>query len=59
MPPGEIVVHAPVTLRDCLMTGGMIWDSLRIRDIANNIEFVSANDFITNEDIPTNLANLA
>ncbi|KAK1006390.1 hypothetical protein LTR54_006914 [Friedmanniomyces endolithicus] len=59
MPPGVIVVHAPLTLRDCLMTGGMIWDSLRMRNIANNIEFISAHDTITNEDVPANLAKLA
>ncbi|KAK5689292.1 hypothetical protein LTR17_026361 [Elasticomyces elasticus] len=40
MPPGVIVVHAPLTLRDCLMSGGMIWDSIRMRKIANDIEFI-------------------
>ncbi|KAK3110635.1 hypothetical protein LTR53_014867 [Teratosphaeriaceae sp. CCFEE 6253] len=59
MPPGVIVVHAPLTLRDCLMTGGMMWDSLRMRDIANNIQFISAHDTITNEDVPATLAKLA
>ncbi|KAK0262319.1 hypothetical protein LTR35_017732 [Friedmanniomyces endolithicus] len=59
MPPGVIVVHAPLTLRDCLMTGSMIWDWLPLRNIANNIEFISAHDTITNEDVPANLAKLA
>ncbi|KAK3620172.1 hypothetical protein LTR56_023566 [Elasticomyces elasticus] len=59
MPPGVIVVHAPSTLPDCLMTGGMMWDLLRMRDVANNIEFISAHDTITNEDVPANLAKIA
>ncbi|KAK4905828.1 hypothetical protein LTR49_024919 [Elasticomyces elasticus] len=59
MPPGVIVVHALLTLRECLMTGGMMWDSLRMRDIANNIAFICAHDTITTEDIPANLTKLA
>jgi hypothetical protein len=55
MPAGELVPHAPITVTDCLMRGGMLWDSLRIRDILSNILWITENNKATNESIPEQL----
>ena len=49
MPAGELVPHAPVTVTDCLMRGGMLWDTLRMRDILSNIAWITENNDVTNE----------
>jgi hypothetical protein len=56
MPAGEVVPHAPVTVTDCLMKGGMLWDTLRMRDILSNIAWITENNDVTNESIPAQLA---
>ena len=56
MPAGELVPHAPVTVADCLMKGGMLWDTLRMRDIVSNIAWITENNDVTNESIPAQLA---
>jgi len=56
MPAGELVPHAPITVTDCLMRGGMLWDTLRIRDILSNIAWITENNDVTNESIPAQLA---
>jgi len=56
MPAGELVPHAPVTVTDCLMRGGMLWDTLRMRDILSNIAWITENNDVTNESIPAQLA---
>lgn len=56
MPAGELVPHAPVTVTDCLMRGGMLWDTLRIRDILSNIAWITENNDVTNESIPAQFA---
>ena len=56
MPAGELVPHAPVTVTACLMRGGMLWDTLRIRDILSNIAWITENNDVTNESIPAQLA---
>jgi hypothetical protein len=55
MPAGELVPHAPITVFDCLMRGGMRWDTLRIRDILANIAWIAKNYIVTNEPVPAQL----
>ena len=55
MPAGELVPHAPITMSDCLMRGGMRWDTLRTRDILANIAWIVENNSVTNEPIPAQL----
>lgn len=50
MPPGEIIMHSPVTIEDCLMCGGQIWDETRIIDILTNMLWIMENPQISNED---------
>jgi hypothetical protein len=52
MPAGELVPHAPITITDCLMRGGMVWDTLRLPDILYNILYATENNDVTNESIP-------
>jgi len=55
IPAGELVPHAPITVTDCLMRGGMVWDTLRFHDILSNTLLVIENNDITNEPIPAQL----
>ncbi|KAK3070344.1 hypothetical protein LTR53_010628 [Teratosphaeriaceae sp. CCFEE 6253] len=51
LPPGAKAVHAPLTLRTCLMQGGMVWDSLRVPEIMANVWWILEHDECTNEGL--------
>ncbi|GAM88754.1 hypothetical protein ANO11243_067880 [Dothideomycetidae sp. 11243] len=51
MPPGQIWVHAPVTLTDCLMDGGMYWTVSRAESLLDSLEYIIEHyETVTNED---------
>ncbi|KAH9827777.1 histone-lysine n-methyltransferase ezh1 [Teratosphaeria destructans] len=50
MPPGVVVVHAPVTLETCVAQGGMLWDRERVPQIRDNIRWTTSFHLVTNED---------
>jgi hypothetical protein len=50
MPPGTI--HAPITLTDCLFTGGMAIHPLHLRDTLQIWEYLCEHPNCTNEDPP-------
>ncbi|KAK0924948.1 hypothetical protein LTR29_018111 [Friedmanniomyces endolithicus] len=53
MPPGVLVIHAPYTLTDCLLAGGMFRDFYARTQLAPNLAYIKKhNDWITNEDPP-------
>jgi hypothetical protein len=43
MPPGTMVVRAPITLEDSLMDGGMFWDEQAILPTLENVLIVAKN----------------
>ncbi|KAK4551543.1 hypothetical protein LTR86_011106 [Recurvomyces mirabilis] len=55
MPPGLLVVHSPITIDNCLMYGGMMWDTNREATIAANIRWIAMHANVTNEDLPSGL----
>jgi len=55
MPAGVKVVHAPLTLEDCVMVGGMVWDYRTILSTLKNILHLAQHPQETNEGIPTQL----
>jgi len=55
MPPGLRVVHAPLTLEDCIMSGGMVWDYRNIVETLENILYIARHPQTTNESLPTQL----
>jgi hypothetical protein len=48
-------VHAPITMEDCHMTGGMFWDDKNVAVILENILNQISTERISNEDIPKQL----
>jgi len=55
MPPGLKVIHAPFTLEDCVMAGGMVWDYRNILKTVKNILYIACHPQTTNETMPTQL----
>lgn len=51
MPPGVTVIHAPLTINDCLMMGGMFWDRKYILDVLETMAWLIPNNHLTNEAI--------
>ncbi|OCK84585.1 hypothetical protein K432DRAFT_281156, partial [Lepidopterella palustris CBS 459.81] len=58
MPPGTIVVHAPITVEDSLMDGGMFWDEKNLLPTLRNILDVARNPSISNEIVPRQFAEV-
>ncbi len=52
MPPGVLIIHAPITIADCLMEGGMIGDSLRRDCTILNLVYIQRHSETTNERPP-------
>ncbi|OJD33798.1 histone-lysine n-methyltransferase ezh1 [Diplodia corticola] len=58
MPPGCPTPHAPITVRDCLMHGGMFWDEKSVVDTMESISWIVQNPNVTNEPIPRQLPEI-
>ena len=58
MPPGTSSIHAPLTLTDCGMTGGMFWSYKRIVQTLQQITFAAENLDVTNELPPAQLPDI-
>lgn len=59
MPAGWSVIHAPLTLRPCLIRGGVIWDKAAILPMLDKLYWTCEhNASITNEPIPLELARI-
>ncbi|KAF2491318.1 hypothetical protein BU16DRAFT_468251 [Lophium mytilinum] len=58
MPPGTMVVHAPITIEDALMDGGMFWDDQQILSILRNIHTVANHPGLSNELVARQFAGV-
>lgn len=58
MPPGCLTPHAPITIDDCLMHGGMFWDEKRVIDIVESINWIIRHPKVTNEPVPNQLPEI-
>ncbi|CAG8949864.1 hypothetical protein HYFRA_00004192 [Hymenoscyphus fraxineus] len=58
MLPGNHNVHAPITLEDCHMAGGMFWDTRCMGKILEHIKAQLEYDSISNEDVPASLKDI-
>ena len=62
MPAGKFVIHAPITVEDCIMDGGQLWDEHKMDDVLRNIHCIVKSPNITNEasavQLPTMLDQL-
>ncbi|CAG8983202.1 hypothetical protein HYALB_00004030 [Hymenoscyphus albidus] len=64
--PGDVLVmlsgnhnvHAPITLEDCHMEGGMFWDTRCMGAILEHIKAQLEYDSISNEDVPASLKDI-
>lgn len=52
MRPGEVNIHAVVTLKDAFMSGGMIWGKEMMVGVLKNISSMVNHPDTTNEQIP-------
>lgn len=55
MPDGLCVPHAPLSLTDCFMTGGMFWTYKRVEKLIESTKFILENPAVTNEPAPQSL----
>lgn len=58
MMPGNHNVHAPVTLEDCGMSGGMFWDQRVLVSILEKIQDQIKAPGICNEELPVELGGI-
>ena len=49
MKPGVMCVHAPLSVTDCLMAGGMLWDKENLAMILDNVSWILQKQIVTNE----------
>lgn len=56
MMPGHLTPHAPFSMTDCLMTGGMFWNENRLPELLEKLTWIcSNNSVVSNEAIPRQL----
>ena len=55
MLPGNHNAHAPITLEDCEMVGGMFWDTRKVVQIVEQILQQAEHSHISNETVPKQL----
>ena len=58
MPPGAIAIHAPLTVEDCGMTGGMFWNYAGITRTLEHMATTAQNPHITNESMAIQLQSI-
>lgn len=59
MPPGVLVPHAPVTVRDCLIQGGQFWDERAVVGVLKNVRGQTVGrPNTTNEPVPRQLPEI-
>lgn len=51
MPSGSKIIHCPLTLEDCLMTGGFYIDSRQVLKVTEHVKWLSRHGNCTNEPI--------
>ncbi|ETI26849.1 hypothetical protein G647_10295 [Cladophialophora carrionii CBS 160.54] len=56
MPAGSLTIHAPLTLEDCLMKGGMYMDAHRIIQFMDHLIWIARHPHVTNEPVQRELA---
>jgi len=52
MPNENPVPHAPVTFPTCVMSGGMFYDDLQLKNSLKNLTWAISNPAVTNEPVP-------
>jgi hypothetical protein len=56
MMPGHMCAHAPFSMEDCLMTGGMFWNEDMLPALLENIAWICEhNARVSNEGVPRQL----
>ena len=58
MPPGALIIHAPITIEDSLMAGGMFIDLHLLPWLGKVLSFVVNNDQVTNEFLPADICKI-
>jgi hypothetical protein len=56
MMPGHLCAHAPFSMEDCLMTGGMFWNEDMLPELLENMAWICENNArVSNEGVPRQL----
>ncbi|KAF2427696.1 hypothetical protein EJ08DRAFT_571728, partial [Tothia fuscella] len=59
MMPGHLCAHAPFSMEDCLMTGGMFWNDNMLPQLLDNITWICEhNAVVSNEGVPRQLVTV-
>jgi hypothetical protein len=59
MMPGHLCAHAPFSMDNCLMTGGMFWNDHMLPQLLDNISWICENNGrVSNEGVPRQLIHV-
>lgn len=58
MPPGAMIIHAPITIDDCLMSGRMFIDIHQLPWLSKHILFLINNPAMTNETLASDFDHI-